>query len=250
MKKFPFTLALLLAFAVSGSAQYITSGKIEYEKKVSLHAMMKDYDDGSGNSWYDRVKSQIPQFSYYYFDLTFDTGRTMYKPGREVENKGARMWGESPAAENIVLTNLATNRVTAQKEVFEKKFTVQDTIRKLDWKVKDELRIIGNFKCRKAVSRICDSVYVVAFYTEDIIAGGGPEMFGGLPGMILELAIPRLHTTWTATKVDIIPTKDADFAITDKAKKTVTNKELNETVQSSLKDWGKWAARNLWWIAL
>lgn len=249
MKKIQLTIGLLLSFALTGFAQYITAGKIEYEKKVSLHAMMKDYDDGN-NSWYERVKSQLPQFSFYYFDLLFDTGRTVYRPGREVDNKGARMWGESPAGENKVFTNLITGKVTAQKDVFEKKFTVQDSMRKLDWKVKDEIRIIADFKCRKAVSRICDSVYVIAFYTEDIIPAGGPEMFGGLPGMILELAIPRLHTTWTATKIEVTPPKETDFGAPEKSKKVVTQKELNETVQSSLKDWGKWAARNLWWIAL
>ena len=36
---------------------------------------------------------------------------------------------------------------------------------------------------------MCDTVYVVAFYTEDIPVSGGPEMFGGLPGMILELTV-------------------------------------------------------------
>ncbi len=67
--------------------------------------------------------------------------------------------------------------------------------------------------------------------------------------MILELAIPRLHTTWVATKVEAMVPQDADFIIPEKGKK-VTQKELNETIQSSLKDWGKWAARNIWWVSL
>jgi GLPGLI family protein len=119
----------------------------------------------------------------------------------------------------------------------------------MDWKEKSEIRTIANYKCHKAVGKICDSVYVVAFYTEDIPTSGGPEMFGGLPGMILELAIPRLHTTWTATKVELIPPKESDFTISEKGKK-VNELQLYETLQSSLKDWGKWAAKNIWWTVL
>ena len=126
---------------------------------------------------------------------------------------------------------------------------VEDSARKIDWVVKDEIRTIADFKCHKAVGKICDSVYVVAFYTEDIVVSGGPEMFGGLPGMIMELAIPRLHTTWTADKVELVPPKETDFMMPDKGKK-VTEKELYETVKTSFKDWGKMAPRNIWWTVL
>jgi GLPGLI family protein len=74
-------------------------------------------------------------------------------------------------------------------------------------------------------------------------------MFGGLPGMILELAIPRLHTTWVATKVELITPKDEDFAITDKGKK-VNEQQLFEAIQDGIKDWGKWATRYVWWTVL
>ena len=48
------------------------------------------------------------------------------------------------------------------------------------------------FLCRKALTKICDSVVVVAFYTNEIIPSGGPESFGGLPGMILEFGHPQV----------------------------------------------------------
>jgi len=66
---------------------------------------------------------------------------------------------------------------------------------------------------------------------------------------VLELAIPRLHTTWTATKVELMSVKDEDFVTSSKGKK-VTAKELYETIQASLKDWGKYATRNIWLTSL
>ncbi len=119
----------------------------------------------------------------------------------------------------------------------------------MEWRITDEIRTIANYKCRKAVGKICDSVYVVAFYTEDIAVNGGPEMFSGLPGLILEIAIPRLYSTWTATKVDVTKPEEKNFIAPVKGKKA-TQQEMYTTLSAGLKDWGKYAARNIWWSML
>lgn len=242
-----FILSIFLCLSTGAKAQFTTAGKIEYERKVNVYAQMAEMDN---NDWFDKIKSQIPKFSTSYFDLIFDTARSIYKPGKEVEgNNMFKMFGGGPAMENVVYTDFGAGKVTANKKVYEQKFLVQDSMRKIEWTEKDEIRTIANYKCHKAVGIICDSVYVVAFYTEDIVVSGGPEMFGGLPGMIMELAVPRLHTTWVADKVELTAPKETDFAVPDKGKK-VTQKELFETVKSSFKDWGKLAPRNTWWTAL
>jgi GLPGLI family protein len=83
-----------------------------------------------------------------------------------------------------------------------------------------------------------DSIYVVAFYTDEILTTGGPESFTGLPGMILEVALPHQHITWSATKVEAIAVPATQLAAPVKGKK-VSNSGLFEIVQHSLKDWGK-----------
>ena len=83
-----------------------------------------------------------------------------------------------------------------------------------------------------------DSIYVVAFYTDEIVTSGGPESFCGLPGMILGVALPHQHVTWFATKLIDDPLKPADFKIPTKGK-VATNTSLKETLKESLKDWGK-----------
>lgn len=247
MKRTFSILIIILCTTVAARAQFTTAGKIEYERKVNIYAQMAEMDN---NEWFEKLKSQIPKFSSAYFDMIFDTARSIYKPGREVEgNNMFKMFGGGPAMENVVYTDFAAKKVTANKKIYEQKFLVQDSMRKIEWTEKDEIRTIANYKCHKAVGRICDSVYVVAFYTEDIVVSGGPEMFGGLPGMIMELAIPRLHTTWVAGKVEPTAPQETDFVIPDKGKK-VSEQELYETVRSSFKDWGKLAPRNIWWTVL
>ena len=247
MKRHTLTTTLIFYLFASARGQYTTAGKIEYERKINVYAEMENMDE---SEWLDKIKSQIPKFSSTYFDLVFDTTRSLYKPGREVDgNPLLKMFGGGAAKQNVVYTDFGANKVTANKTIYEQNFLVQDSVRKIDWHVKDELRTIANFKCHKAVGIICDSVYVVAFYTEDILVSGGPEMFGGLPGMIMELAIPRLHTTWVADNVQVTSPAETDFTIPGKGKK-VTEQELYQTVKGSFKDWGKMASENIWWTIL
>jgi GLPGLI family protein len=246
MKKITILYALLMTGIVC-RGQYTMSGKIEYERKVNIYAQMAEMEE---NEWFEKLKSQIPKFQSSYFDLEFDTTRSIYKPGKEAAPGSVfKMFGGGPATENVVLSNFTTSRVKAQKTIYEQKFLVEDSLRKIDWVEKDEIRTIANYKCHKAVGKICDSVYVVAFYTEDIMVSSGPEMFGGLPGMIMELAIPRLHTTWVADKVDLMVPPEADFTVSEKGKK-IDEKGLQDAISASFKDWGKMAARNIWWSVL
>ena len=246
MSRYILILSIVLSMATMARGQHVTSGKIRYERKLNEHARMKDYGDDNG-SWYDRVKAETPKFKISYFDLTFNRAKSLYKPVPNDEVPKTT-WTE-PATDNVVYTDLVTKQVKALKMIYEDKFLVEDTMRTMDWKLKDELRTIAGYKCRKAVGVICDSVYVVAFYAEDIAASSGPEMFGNLPGMVLEIAIPRLHTTWVATKVELAAVTDADMPMPDKGKK-VTSKGLSEKIQTSLKSWGKWGTRNIWLTSL
>ena len=94
-------------------------------------------------------------------------------------------------------------------------------------------------------TRICDSVYVVAFYTDQILVNSGPESFSGLPGMILGLAVPRLHTTWFATKVELIEPTPAQLSPTQKGKKA-SWQQVSADLNRAMKDWGRGADRILW----
>ena len=89
-----------------------------------------------------------------------------------------------------------------------------------------------------------DSIYVVAFYTDEIVTPGGPESFTGLPGMILGVALPHQHITWFATKVEAVKVTDVEMTIPGKGKK-VNSAALKETLQGSLNQWGK---RGRWFI--
>lgn len=228
---------ILLAGKPSYAQQphFVSEGRIEFEKKLNLYSQFNDDD-----SWTAEFKKNIPQFKTTYFDLFFTENKTFYKPGRENTDNN-RLW-EQPAENNIVFTDLEKRSAVSQKTVFEKTFIVQDSARAIQWKLTDEKRMIAGFECRRANALIMDSIYIVAFYTDEIATTGGPESFSGLPGMILGLAIPHEHVTWFATKLYLVPVKEADFKIPTKGTKT-TNTALKDNLRSSLKAWGKYGER-------
>ncbi|HVX25926.1 MAG TPA: GLPGLI family protein [Parafilimonas sp.] len=235
-------IIILFSFTSTIKAQnaiFLSQGRIEFEKKISLWAIMDEQAENSDDaSWAALEKKIVPQFKTTYFDLEFDDGKTLYKPGRE-NPENNKLW-QSPAEDNVVFTNLKDSLSVAQKHVYEQTFLVNDSTRKIKWKITDETRNIAGFDCRRANAIIMDSIYVVAFYTDEITTTGGPESFNGLPGMILGVALPHEHITWFATKVYTDKINDAELTPPAKGKKT-TSKELLGTLQDFMKDWGNWS---------
>ena len=217
-------------------AKFTKVGVIEYEKSVNMFAILKPKNDD--NIWqkefYDKYKSTQPQFSKFRSKLFFSQNQSSFKPNQEDNNnaKGG-WWGTNTTQINEVATDFSTSTFTTLKKVFEENFLVKDSLRKINWKITSEVREISGYNCRRANAIIMDSIYVVAFYTDEIPVSGGPESFTGLPGMILGVALPYEHITWFATKVSEIPVDPKDLIPPVSKKPSVTIKALKEKILSS-----------------
>lgn len=247
MKKVLLLAGLVfMAGHLMAQAVFISSGVIEYERKINVHRQFET-DEESGEFFKEFVKRQ-PRFNDTYFNLSFTTERAIYQPGKQTDVK-VEPWLLGPAKENVVLTNFNEQRYTSRRKVFEETFIVSDSTNKIEWKISNEFRQIAGFDCRKAVGILSDSVYVVAFYAEEIPVSGGPESFGGLPGMILGLAVPRLYSTWFATRVELNNPPPVIFTVNEKGKK-IRSGEMAPLLKSTFKDWGKRGDKFVWWSLL
>ena len=248
MKKF----ILIIAIAFPGArgitqTTFIQKGKIEFERKTNTHRL---YLSDEAGSWAEEFKKLVPQFKTDYFDLVFTENGSVYMPGKEPEEKKTGFF-ESPAGGNVVYKDLNQQTIASQKQIFESQFLILDSIRTLKWKLEPETRTIAGFECRKAITRICDSVVVVAFYTDEITPSTGPESFGGLPGMILGLAIPRLYTTWFATKLETITPTDEKKIVPPAKGKKASQKDMVGKVNDGIKSWGeKYRSKAIWFVTL
>jgi GLPGLI family protein len=236
-----FTLLLLTAAWRSGAQNnvFVSQGKIEFERKVNQFAQMEAVMDPNDESWTElRKKLAGNQFKTDYFDLVFTRTKTLYHPGRESPDKPTQFFFQPPAQDNVVWADLSQDRSVSQKHVFEMNFLVQDSLRTIKWKITDETRPIAGFTCRRANAIIMDSIYVVAFYTDEILTPGGPESFSGLPGMILGVALPHEHVTWFATKVEAVNVPETGVVAPVKGKK-INEAGLKASVLELMKNWEK-----------
>jgi GLPGLI family protein len=240
MKKILIGL-LLFIFASHAKSQsqpnFFGTVKIEFQKTVYARQLYKEMYE----RWYDMFKDRVPAQVTNYYDFIGDTTKSIFKPGKEAPFD-PRSWYQSIADKNIIYTDYTSDKIIAQKPVYEETFLVEDSILKIKWKLVPDTRVIAGFECRKAVGIIDDSIGVIAFYTDEVLVKGGPESIGGLPGMILALSVPRLHTTWIATGVQVNDVKMNAVTPATKGKK-VTRGSMVGQLEKVLKNWGDYGRK-------
>jgi GLPGLI family protein len=242
---------VVLSFIVGTSAaqvNFISAGKITYERRVSQFAALVNAE-AEDNMWMEELKKQFPKVVADNYTLQFNNKESFYYLTKEnPDNKYINMIFK-PSETNYVNQKHELGTVTSAANVFENTYLVNDSLVKYDWKITGEVRDIAGFECKKAVTKICDSVVVVAFYTDQIPVQAGPENFNGLPGMILGIAVPRLGTTIFATSISLQAAPNYVLPTLSKPKKT-TIKQLDTDLVKVTKDWGKEAAAILWFLKL
>lgn len=234
-------LALMLQQIVV--AQPITAAKIEFEVKINVHKTMGD------DSWGEKIKEAIPQFSVNYYDFIFANNKSIYKFNRTDERYKFPNWMDEGDNENVWYNNFDINQQVTQHTVAGDKLLLADSLTKIKWRLSNESRMIAGFNCRKAIGRIFDSVYVFAFYTDDIMITGGPMSINGLPGMVLGLTIPRMYASYIATKVQVVDVPEKLIAPPGKGKYK-TRAEMNKFISERTEDWGKYRERFTWNVLL
>lgn len=210
MKKIISTSSFCILLVVSSFAQnvrFTRSGSIEYKKTVNRYAIIKRSINNQNETLlmpaFEAYKQQNPQFKEVKSTLTFAGNKTLFTPANE--NTSIISFFNDPQIamqNNIVYSDLMNKQITSKRKVFNNIYLLKDSLKTIKWKFTNEIRDIAGYPCHRANGLTLDSVYVVAFYSDKIPVSGGPELFGGLPGMILQLALPHENVSWIATKVE------------------------------------------------
>jgi len=239
--KYIFFLAVTLCFKSTQAQIFVNHGMIEYEVKVNNHKAL-----GEG-TWAELMRDKFPKLSTSYYQLTFNTDKSIYLFNRKDE-KTKMPWGNE-GEDNVWYNDYKGENFVQQKSVFGDTYILTDSLIKIDWKMTNETREIAGFNCRKAVGKLFDSVYVFAFYTDEIAVSGGPMGLHGLPGMILGVTIPRMFSSWVATKLEVNGVNYNVINAPTKGKKKKA-KDLQENAVKVTKDWGSWGQQAIWGIFL
>lgn len=180
----------------------ITEGRIVYEQKIDLHRRMQD----------EQMKAMVPQFRTSKFELNFADNQSMYKMQEAepdiTENTGNGNFVMRFGGANAeYYKNFTTQKQVEKRELADKDFIIEDSIHHINWKLISETKTILGYTCKKATGKTERGSDVEAWYAEDIPVSSGPEIFNGLPGMILQIDINKEEFVTTAVNIEKIADK-------------------------------------------
>lgn len=217
VKKVIFALFMALLPAGIYAQKLITDGVIVFEKTVNKYAVlskiMKTYDaEIILQEELAQYRRTHQQFLKLQSTLTFSKSRTLFVPIKYTGDPNENLWNGKQISDqgNSVFSNFIDNTTIAKKKVLGIDFLIKDSLRAITWKITNETREIAGFSCQRANGLVMDSVYVVAFYTNQIPIASGPESFSGLPGMILGVALPYENISWFAVSITETKEKNID----------------------------------------
>lgn len=244
MKKIFVLLALIslnVQFLSAQQVRFTPSGTIEFEKSVNTYALIRRGQISGKNlagmerQLLEQYQQSNPQFKVLKSTLTFSNNKTLFTPLDIDPVSGPGFSMPIASQNNTIYTDRSTGVLVAKKNVLGDNFLLTDSVRKINWKITNETREVLGYTCRRANAIIMDSIYVVAFYAEKIHVSGGPEGFGGLPGMILELALPHENISWRATKVTDAPVA-ATVVVAPRGGRATDHKGLVDILSDAVKN--------------
>jgi GLPGLI family protein len=247
MKKI-ITSLLVLACSSTFAQQFIDKAEITFEQKTNNHKSFDAWFDNEENetSWQENFKSNTAKFSISYYDYIFSGNKSIYT-FNHLDPKSKSQWENDVTFEgNTWYHDFNTGTSAFKRYFWGDEFNFTDSIKEVKWKlVPTESRIIAGFNCRKAFTVLFDSVYVFAFYTDEITISGGPMGLHGLPGMILGVTVPRMYTSWMATKVNITSVDETKI-VSPAGKKSKNRDETLKKFMKKAEEDGKWVQKQIW----
>lgn len=216
-------LSILCLLMTAGAMAQQNAGKIVYSRTVQMKIQVFGNNEG--------MENMLPKTRTDNFELTFANNQSIWKMAENDEQDGDMSFNSngntmqirtiSAGSEDIMYTNIEKAKRTELRELANKKFIVEDSVRRMDWKLSDETKTILGHICRKATSQkigtrtmmtmengqmdkkqVTDTSNIVAWFTADIPVSIGPgEYQGQLPGAILELDVNNGRTLYTAKEI-------------------------------------------------
>ena len=264
MKKLFLVVAVFMVAIAAHTQQ--KEGTISYQRKTNMWKLITN----------EQFRANVPEFQTANYILYFTDTASLYKvivddnvpePFAGGEGGGGRRFrfGGGFGGDGDLYKDLNTGISTQATELGGKNFLIIDTIKKAPWKISAETKQILGINCHKATQKVLQplrqqrslnfnrngattttdtilkppapkEIEVVAWFAETIIAPVGPDSYGKLPGVILELNVDNDAIVYTATSVK--QTIDAKVFKEPKKGKKVTKAEYAKLMRELFQNQG------------
>ena len=222
-------------------------GKVTYERTTQMQIRFSDNEHGD-------LENMLPKSRTDRFELLFGNNQSLWKQLEdEVQEEMATSGGGGvqfrmigAGTDDVSFYNFDASQRIDQRELGTKKYIVEDSVRRLNWKLTEETKAILGYNCRKAIAQrigvrsmmtmengkmdrkeVSDTSTIVAWYSSEFAVSAGPGEFQGqLPGLVLEVDVNNGRQVFKATevsaKVDVASIK------APKGGKKVSSAEFNK----------------------
>lgn len=252
MKKAFFLV--ITAISLGSVHAQVKQGTIVYERKINSHRTITN----------EQMRAMVPEFRISKHILMFSDSISLYKviPENEAPDPFAGGGGGGMRVMNFsiggsdggdLFKNFTQSKSILSSELAGKNYLIVDSITQQPWKLTNETKQILGYTCLKATRKLTVQVAqprmmvfggagaaptrdttrpqpreieVIAWYAQDIISPVGPDSYGQLPGVILQLDSDNGALVFTALEIK----KEVDQKMLKEPKKgkTVTAAEFNK----------------------
>lgn len=254
MKKLlPAAISIFVASFLNAQEK---EGKVTYERVSQVQIQINDGPDG--------LAHQLPRTRTDKFELIFGNEQSLWKAAEQENDNENITSGDGmqirmivAGSDDVLYTNFATGKRVEKRELFDKKFIIDDSIGSMKWKMTGETKTILNRNCMKAIANdirsrtmmsmengkmerkeVPDTLTFVAWFTTEIPVSAGPaEYQGQLPGLILELDVNNGRQVYKATEIS--PKADLTQIKEPEGKKHYTPAEFRAEREKMLEEMQK-----------
>lgn len=243
-------MSSLAVLCIQGAMAQQTEGKVIYERTMELQLRLAGMPE--------EMQRQVPRTRTDKIEVSFANNQSLRRqlPPEETDeqafNNAVEGGGRSvqirmvgPGADDLTFTDLTKGSIVNQQELGTKKYLVIDSVRKLNWKLTGETRIILGYTCQQAIAQrittrmqsnlvngemkreeVPDTANITAWFTPAIPVAAGPEVQGQLPGLILAMDINNGRTVYKA--LELSPKVDVATIKEPKGGKKLTQQEFRD----------------------
>ena len=169
----------------------------------------------------------------YKTKLLFNADQSLYTYD-DSEDVAGRTWRKG---DYIIHRNFSENKILELQETLGKVYLIQDDLINPKWRIMNELKEIQGHLCMKAI--LTDTIlkrHIEAWFAADIPVPAGPEVYFGLPGLILGMDINHGNLIIEAEKLSL-SSEATEIKLPKKMKgKEINLTELNQMLSEHMKN--------------
>ncbi|MEH6406573.1 MAG: GLPGLI family protein [Leeuwenhoekiella sp.] len=240
---YQFLFVMIFILSSGKVFSQIKNGRVIYTVSFNKEAALKELDSMHITDPF--VRAGLKEYYEFADDVTmqldFSEEYSRFHGERSLESDNAKtsafMAIMSGLSSNTYV-NLNTGEVYKDTDVLAGVLIKQPPLK---WNLTRETKTIANYTCYKAMAiwEITTSSgerkhKLEAWYTPDIPLSLGPYLFTGLPGVILELHVPKQNLIFKAESLDLNPPVPEEVNFPDK--KIISQEEADNILRGYLKD--------------